>query len=118
MGVNAVTSKDPYEFLKRPIHQVNGQEQQPPKVTQQPKVDEQQPYALGQLGGITVAPRVNGVEGVVRTQHIGMVQGEDGMTPISMGSQGVGFGTVMADGAGEHYDNGLGHSKHTKWWAA
>ena len=74
------------------------------------------------FGGLTAHP-IEGPQGVQPTQHIaapsvGSVTGEDGNTPISLGTQGVGLGTTYAEGAGASYTNGLGHSLHTKWMVA
>ncbi len=72
------------------------------------------------FGGLTTGTRVTGVEPKtqVSTPTVGSVTGEDGNTPISLGTQGVGLGTTYADGAGTSYTNGLGHSLHTKWMVA
>ena len=72
------------------------------------------------FGGLTVGPRVSGVEpaGQIGAPTVGMVTGEDGNTPVSLGTQGVGLGTTYAEGAGASYTNGLGHSLHTKWMVA
>ena len=72
------------------------------------------------FGGLTVGPRVAGVEPTpqIGAVSIGAVAGEDGNTPISMGTQGVGLGTTMAAGGGASYTNGIGHSLHTKWMVA
>ena len=94
-----------------------------------PGLEQNYPYGLYQggsnipFGGLTVGPRVEGTQGVQPTPHIeapsiGSVTGEDGNTPISLGTQGVGLGTTYAEGAGASYTNGLGHSLHTKWMVA
>ena len=80
-------------------------------------------YAQGgsvPFGAYTVNPRVEGTPVVQPARHtetptVGSVVGEAGTTPISMGTQAVGFGTTYAEGAGSHYTNGVGHSLHTKW---
>ena len=79
-------------------------------------------YGQGQtpFGGLTVGRRVAGVEPTSQfgAVSVGTVAGEDGNTPISMGTQGVGLGTTMTAGEGASYTNGLGHSLHTKWLVA
>ena len=143
MAVNAIAGgNDGWSlFRKKPLQLGQGQEgqgqaqglrktaEENPQAQGLRKTAEENPQVqqpnlqLGTLGGVTLSPHVNGVEGVnplagiARTEHAGHVQGTDG-SQISIGGQGVGFGQVFAQGEGEHYDNGLGHSKHTKWWAA
>lgn len=74
---------------------------------------------IGRLGGLTVQPRVEGAGRVGGGQPAGgLVPGEDGVTGISQGVQGVGLGTTYAEGAGSHYTNGMGHAEHTKWLIA
>ena len=72
------------------------------------------------FGGLTVGPRISGVEPTphIEAPSIGTVTGEDGNTPISLGTQGVGLGTTYAEGTGSSYTSGLGHSLHTKWMVA
>ena len=79
------------------------------------------PLAFGQnVGGTPPLVPVDGsspVYGVGRTETAGQVTGTDGSL-ISTGGQGVGLGTVMAQGPGEHSTNGLPRAKHTFWVSA
>lgn len=111
---------NPVDLLSRyqnPPVETPAKTNQPPAINQEPeyKLNGNFGWNVGGVSGVNPATETQGVSRVIDPSLY--TTGIDG-SPIAQGTQGVGLGINMKEGADSHYDSLYGHAQHTKWLVA